>query len=49
MEAVIGLVISLLGAYLYDMDFCTLFTFISLALEIQKSLIKNTNDETAKR
>lgn len=35
MIAIIGLIISFLGAHLYNMDFCTLYTFISIALEIQ--------------
>lgn len=49
MTAVIGTVISFIGAYLYDLDFCTLYTFVSIALELQKNIIKHTNDKTAKR
>lgn len=45
MVAVIGLITSFIGAYFYDLDFCTLYTFISIALELQKY----ANDKTAKR
>ncbi len=49
MVAIIGTVISFIGAYFYDLDFCTLYTFISIALELQKNILKQTNDKTAKR
>lgn len=49
MTAVIGTVISFTGAYFYDLDFCTLYTFISIALELQKMISKHANDKTAKR
>lgn len=45
MDVVIVLITSALASYFYDMDFCTLFTFISIANE----LYKYTNDKTAKR
>lgn len=47
MVAIIGTIISLIGAYFYEMDFCTLYTFISIALELQLLLLKYTNDKTA--
>ena len=45
MEVIIVLFVSCIGSFFYEIDFCTLFTFISIANEI----IKYTNDETAKR
>lgn len=48
MEAVIALVISVIGCRFCDMDFCTLFTFISTSILLYKKLIDYTN-ETTKR
>lgn len=49
MEAVIALVVSCIGAYFYNIDFCTLHTFISIALALCKIWIDYANDKTAKR
>lgn len=49
MEAVIGLIISCIGAHFTGMDFCTLYTFISTALLLYKDFINHTNDKTALR
>lgn len=45
MDVVIVLVVSCIGSLFYDIDFCTLFTFIS----ITNDLIKYTDDKTASR
>ncbi|MDE6026301.1 MAG: hypothetical protein K2G45_12725 [Lachnospiraceae bacterium] len=45
MDAIIGLVVSFLGYMCYDIDFCTLFTCVSIAL----SLYDYINDEAANR
>lgn len=48
MEAIIALVISVIGCQFCKMDFCTLFTFISTSILLYKKLIDYTN-ETTKR
>lgn len=45
MDIIIVLITSVLGSYFGNMDFCTLFTFISIA----NQLCNYTNDKTAKR
>ena len=45
MDAIIALVVSFLGYMCCDIDFCTLFTFVSIALSIYDYI----NDKTAKR
>lgn len=49
MDAIIALVVSVLGYQFYGFDFCTLFTFISVANTLYKSWINYINDKTAKR
>lgn len=49
MDVIIALAISILGAFFYAMDFCTMFTFVSIALALYKSWIKHTNDKTTRR
>lgn len=49
MEAIIGLVISILGYVCYGIDFCTLFTFVSVAIDIYKILADYTNDKATRR
>lgn len=49
MEAVIGLVISILGYESCGIDFCTLFTFVSVAIDIYKVLDSYTNDKATRR
>lgn len=39
MDVIIGLVISALGAHFYKIDFCTLFTFISIALALYQNCV----------
>lgn len=45
MDVIIVLFISCIGSYFYEIDFCTLFTFITVA----NDLCKYTDDKTAKR
>ena len=45
MDVIIVFLVSCIGSFFYGIDFCTLFTFISIANEVTKY----TNDETAKR
>lgn len=49
MEAIIALVIAVIGCKFCNMDFCTLFTFISTSILLYKKLIDYTNDETTRR
>lgn len=49
MDAIIGVIISTLGSYFSDIDFCTLYTFISIALSIYRSWKDHTDDKTTKR
>lgn len=39
MDVIIGLVISALGAHFYKIDFCTLYTFVSIALALYRSCV----------
>lgn len=45
MEAIIAFGVSIVGAALCDLDFCTLYTFVSIAT----ALLKYANDKTARR
>lgn len=45
MDIIIVLITSIIGAFFYDLDLCTLYTFISIANE----LCNYTNERTAKR
>lgn len=47
MESIIGTIISLFGFYIYGMDFCTLYTFISISIAIYKTWQDHTNKKTA--
>ncbi len=49
MSAIIALVISAFGCKFYNIDFCTLFTFISVANTLYESWKNYTNDEATKR
>ncbi len=49
MSVIIALVISAFGCKFCNVDFCTLFTFISVANTLCESWINYTNDEAAKR
>lgn len=49
MEAIIATVVSTLGAYFCKLDFCMLYTFVSLAVALYKSWINYANDKTTKR
>lgn len=45
MDVIIALCVSIAGSMLTDVDFCTLYTFVSIAT----SLLKYANDKTANR
>ena len=45
MDTVIALCISVVGSYFCGLDFCTLYTFISISIELNK----NAKDKTANR
>lgn len=47
MEVIIGAIISMLGAYFGEMDFCTLYTFVSMGIALYKAWSDHTNDKTA--
>lgn len=49
MSAVIGAIVSALGAYFGGMDFCTLYTFVSIGIEAYKFVNDHTSDKTALR
>ncbi len=49
MDAIIALVISAIGYEFYNMDFCTLFTFVSVANTLYKNWINYTNDKATRR
>ena len=49
MSAVVGAIVSALGAYFGGMDFCTLYTFVSMGITIYEVLSDHTNDKTALR
>lgn len=49
MGVVIGVTVSVIGAFLYDMDFCTLYTFISISIYAYKEWRHlHTNDKALK-
>ncbi|MBD5515346.1 MAG: hypothetical protein HDR06_12105 [Lachnospiraceae bacterium] len=49
MEAIIGLVISMIGYACYGIDFSTLYTFVSVAITLYKSWIVCFNDKATRR
>lgn len=49
MEVIIAFVVSLAGTMTCSLDFCTLFTFTSIATAICKSWITYAYDKTATR
>lgn len=49
MEVIIAFVVSLAGAMTCSLDFCTLFTFTSIATTIYKSWLTYAYDKAAKR
>lgn len=49
MDAIIVLAISTMGCNFYNLDFCTLYTFISISNTLYKKWINYTIDKTAKR
>ena len=49
MDAIIVLIVSALGAFFCGMDFCTLHTFISIAVALTKEYEKYTKDKAARR
>lgn len=44
MDAIIVLVVSAIGAVFYNIDFCTLHTFVSIAISLYRSWINYTKD-----
>lgn len=49
MDAIIALAVSIIGFLCCGIDFCTLFTFVSVAISLYKKWINYANDKTAKR
>ena len=49
MDAIIVLVVSAIGATFCNIDFCTLHTFVSIAMSLYRCWIDYTNDKTARR
>lgn|GEM_PF-4677527 len=49
MEVIIAFVVSLAGSWLYSLDFCTLFTFTSIATSVCKSWVTYAYDKATKR
>lgn len=49
MQAIIGLTISALGYIFSGIDFCTLYAFVSVALDLYKGWIDYSNDKAARR
>lgn len=49
MDVVIAFVVSSAGAYFYGLDFCTIYTFVSIATALYKSWTNYANDKTARR
>lgn len=47
MSAIIGAIASFLGAYFYDIDFCTMYTFVSIGISVCQEWFNHTNDKTA--
>lgn len=45
MDVIISFSVSVAGSILCDLDFCTLYTFVSIAT----AMMKYANDKTAKR
>ena len=46
MSVIIGVIVSALGTHFCSMDFCMLYTFVSIGISIYKVLIF-TDDKTA--
>jgi len=49
MDAIIAFVVSSVGEYFYNLDFCALYTFVSIATALCKSFTDYSNDKTSKR
>ena len=49
LDAIIALAISAIGCVFCNMDFCTLFTFISVSNILYKNWIDYIHDKTARR
>lgn len=49
MIAIIGALISILGAFVSDIDFFEVYTIVTIALEINEFWKKCTDDKTTKR
>lgn len=49
MDAIIALAISAIGCKFCSIDFCTLFTFVSVAISLYKNWIDYTNDKATRR
>lgn len=47
MSAIIGVIASALGTYFYDIDFCTMYTFVSIGISLFQEWTNYTNDKTA--
>lgn len=49
MDVIIVLIVSSIGAYFCDLDFCTLHTFVSIVVALAKECEKYTNDKFTRR
>lgn len=49
MDTIIALAILIIGLLCYGIDFCTLFTFVSVAISLYENWIDYANDKAAKR
>lgn len=49
MDVVIAFGVSIAGAWICNLDFCDLFTFVNIATTLYKSFITYANDKTARR
>lgn len=45
MDAIIVLFTSIVGSYFCNLDFCTIFTLVSIAIDLYKRYSKYTNDK----
>ena len=49
MKPIVVLVATVIGSHFCGIDFCTLYTVVSIALDIYERYSENTHDKTAKR
>ena len=49
MNVIIAVIVSIIGCTLYNIDFCTLHTFVSIAIVLSQKWTDYSNDKTALR